>query len=154
MSKTRGLLCLLVGTAAIALACAKAPEAGDDPTGSVTSATSLVGPRWRLVELEGQPAIAMAGAREPHLIFSRSDTAARVGGATGCNSMGGSYQADGASLRFSQMFSTKMACVEEDRMRQETAFLNALEAVDRYTVSGETLVLSAGDRVVAKFVKS
>ena len=68
--------------------------------------------------------------------------------------MGGTYQADGTSLRFSGMFSTKMACVEEDRMRQETAFLNALEAVDGYAVSGETLVLSAGDRVVAKFVKS
>jgi heat shock protein HslJ len=154
MRKVRGSLSLVAGTVAIALACAKAPEAGDDPTGSVTSARSLVGPRWRLVELEGQPAIAMTGSREPHLIFSRSDTAARVGGATGCNSMGGSYQADGTGLRFSGLFSTKMACVEEDRMRQESAFLNALNAVDRYAVSGDTLMLSAGDRVVAKFVKS
>lgn len=154
MRKVRGSLSLIVGTVAIALACAKAPEAGDDPTGSVTSASSLVGPRWRLVELEGQPAIAMTGSREPHLIFSRSDTAARVAGATGCNSMGGNYQADGTSLRFSGVFSTKMACVEEDRMRQETAFLNALSAVDRYAVTGDTLELRAGDRVLAKLVKS
>ena len=149
MRNVRRSLSLVVGAVAITLACARAPESGDDPTGSVTSPSSLVGPRWRLVELEGQAAIAMAGSREPHLIFSRSDTAARVGGATGCNSMGGNYQADGTSLRFSQMFSTKMACVEEDRMRQETAFLNALEAA-----TGDTLVLQAGERVVAKFVKS
>ena len=154
MRKVRRSLPLAIGAVAIALACARAPEAGDDPTASVTGASSLVGPRWRLIELEGQPSIAMTGSREPHLIFSRSDTASRVGGATGCNSMGGNYQADGTSLRFSQMFSTKMACVEEDRMRQETAFLNALNAVDRYAVSGDTLELRAGDRVVAKLVKS
>ena len=144
----------VAGAIVIALACAKPPEAGDEPSGSVTAASALVGPRWRLIELEGQPSIAMTGSREPHLIFSRSDTASRVGGATGCNSMGGSYQADATGLRFSQMFSTKMACVEQDRMRQETAFLNALNTVDRYAVSGDTLELRAGDRVVAKFVKS
>ena len=154
MMKVQPSLSLAIGTIAIALACAKAPEAGDEAAGSVTASSALEGPRWRLVELEGQPAIAMTGSREPHLVFSRSDTAARVGGATGCNSMGGSYQDDGTSLRFSALFSTKMACVEEDRMRQETAFLNALNAVDRYAVSGDTLLLSAGDRVVAKFVKS
>ena len=154
MTKARSSLSLAVGAIAIALACARAPEAGDEPTGSVTASSALVGPRWRLIELDGKPSIAMTGGREPHLIFSRSDTASRVGGATGCNSMGGHYQADSSSLRFSQMFSTKMACVEEDRMRQEAAFVTALAAVDRYAISGDTLTLSAGDRVVARFVKS
>jgi heat shock protein HslJ len=138
---------------ALALACAKAPEAGDEPGTSVTDASSLVGQRWRLVELDGQPSIAGGGAREPHLIFSRSDSVDRVGGATGCNSMGGTYEADSAGIRFSQLFSTKMACVEQDRMRQEARFVKALETADRYAIRGDTLVLSAGDRVVARFVK-
>ena len=138
----------------LAVACAKSPETGDEPDASMTGASSLVGPRWRLVELEGQPSIAGGGAREPHLTFSRRDTVARVGGATGCNSMGGTYKADGARIRFSELFSTKMACVEEDRMRQEARFVKALETADRYAINGDTLVLSAGDRVVARFVKS
>jgi heat shock protein HslJ len=138
----------------IALACAKTPEPGGEAAGSVTAPTSLVGPRWRLVELEGEPSIPGSGAREPHLIFSQSDSVDRVGGATGCNSMGGTYEADASSIRFSQLFSTKMACVEEDRMRQEARFLKALESADRYAIAGDTLELRAGEAVVAKFVKS
>jgi heat shock protein HslJ len=137
----------------LVLACAKSPEASDESAASVTGASSLVGPRWRLVELDGQPSIAGGGAREPHLIFSRSDSVDRVGGATGCNSMGGTYEADSSRIRFSQLFSTKMACVEQDRMRQEARFVNALETADRYEISGDTLTLRAGETVVAKFVK-
>jgi heat shock protein HslJ len=141
---------------AFAVACAKSPVPGDETAsaaGSVTEVSALVGPRWRLVELEGQPSIAGGGAREPHLIFSRSDGVDRVGGATGCNSMGGRYEIDGAAIDFSDLFSTKMACVEEDRMRQETRFVGALERADRYVVSGDTLTLHAGETVVARFVK-
>ena len=137
----------------LALACAKSPEAGNEPGASVTDTSSLVGQRWRLVELDGQPSIAGGGAREPHLIFSR-DSVDRVGGATGCNSMGGTYEADSSRIRFSQLFSTKMACVEQDRMRQEARFVNALETADRYAISGDTLTLSVGETVVARFVKS
>jgi heat shock protein HslJ len=139
---------------ALALGCAKSPEPGGEAAGSVSAASSLVGPRWRLVELEGEPSISGGGAREPHLIFSQSDSVDRVGGATGCNSMGGTYEADATSIRFSQLFSTKMACIEEDRMRQEARFVKALESADRYAISGDTLTLSAGTEVLARFVKS
>ena len=149
MRKGRWTIALIV----IALGCAKAPEPGGEEAGSVTATSSLVGPRWRLVELEGEPSIPAGGAREPHLIFSQSDSVDRVGGATGCNSMGGTYEADATTIRFSQLFSTKMACIEEDRMRQEARFMKALESADRYAISGDTLALSAGSEVVAKFVK-
>ena len=136
--------------------CAKSSP-GDETasaTGSVSETSALVGPRWRLVELEGQPALAGGGAREPHLIFSRTDSANRVGGATGCNTMGGRYQIDGEHIHFAELFSTKMACVEEERMRQETRFVGALERADRYAISGDTLTLRTGDTVVAKFVRT
>jgi heat shock protein HslJ len=141
---------------ALAAACAKSSAPGDETaavTGSGNATSALVGPRWRLVELDGQPSLAGGGAREPHLIFSR-DSVNRVGGATGCNSMGGRYEAEGGRIRFSDLFSTKMACVEEERMRQETRFVNALGRADRYSISGDTLTLHAGDAVVATFVKS
>ena len=137
------------------VACAKSSAPGDETAtaaGSVSAASALQGPRWRLVELEGQPSLPGGGAREPHLIFSR-DTVDRVGGATGCNSMGGRYSAEGDQIRFSGLFSTKMACIEEDRMRQETRFVGALGRVDRYAISGDTLTLSEGATVVARFVK-
>jgi heat shock protein HslJ len=137
-------------------ACAKSSAPGDETAsaaGSVSETSALVGPRWRLVELEGQPSIAGGGSREPHLIFSRTEGADRVGGATGCNSMGGRYQIDGERIHFADLFSTKMACVEEDRMRQETRFVGALERADGYSISGDTLTLRAGETVVAKFVK-
>ena len=143
-----------LGVVALVLACTKAPEAGDDPSAPVTAVSGLVGPRWRLVELDGQPSIAGGGAREPHLVFSTRDSVARVGGATGCNTMGGTYEADVSRIRFSQLFSTKMACVEEGRMQQETRFLRALESADRYAISGDTLTVFAGDRAVARFAKA
>lgn len=139
-----------------AIACAKSPNPGDETAsvaGSVSQTSALVGPRWRLVELEGQPSIAGGGAREPHLVFSRSDDVDRVGGATGCNSMGGTYEVDGDRIRFVELISTKMACVEEDRMRQEARFLGALQLADRYAISGDTLTLMAAGEAVAKFVK-
>jgi heat shock protein HslJ len=139
----------------IAVGCTKSAGTGDDsaasPGPSVTGGTSLVGPRWRLVELEGQPSIAGGGTREPNLQFAADN---KVTGATGCNSMGGTYEASGATVRFSQIFSTKMACVEENRMQQETRFLRVLERADRYAVSGDTLTLSEGDTVLARLVKS
>ena len=138
------------------IACAKSATNGDETataTGSVNEATALQGPRWRLVELEGQPSLPGGGAREPHLVFS-SDSVDRVAGATGCNSMGGRYTAAGDRIRFSDLFSTKMACVEEERMRLETRFVGVLGRVDRYAVSGDTLTLSEGGTVVARFVKS
>ena len=141
---------------ALVVGCAKSSVPGDDTaslTGSMSATSALVGPRWRLVELEGQPSLAGGGAREPHLIFSR-DSVDRVAGATGCNSMGGRYEADGERIQFSDLFSTKMACVEEDRMRQETRFVRVLERADRYSISGDTLALSEGETVVAKFVRS
>lgn len=137
------------------IACVKSSPPGDDTAtaaGSVTASSALQGPRWRLIELEGQPALSGGGAREPHLIFSR-DSVDRVGGATGCNSMGGRYTAEGDRIRFSDLFSTKMACIEEERMRQETRFVGALGRVDRYAISGDTLTLSEGGTVVARFVK-
>ena len=146
----------IVGLALLGvIACAKSSSPGDETAsaaGSVSAASALQGPRWRLVELEGQPSLAGGGAREAHLIFLR-DSVDRVGGATGCNSMGGRYTAEGDRIRFADLFSTKMACVEEERMRQETRFVGVLGRADRYAISGDTLTLSEGGTVVAKFVK-
>jgi heat shock protein HslJ len=131
-------------------ACPQPPAPQDEVASSVSQTESFVGPYWRLVELEGQPSIAGGGAREPHLRFAEEN---RMSGATGCNTLGGRYERTSERLRFDGLFSTKMACIEEDRMAQETRFMRALEGVDRFAVSGDTLTLFRGESAVARFVR-
>ena len=131
-------------------ACVQPPASENEVAANVSGTESLIGPYWRLIELEGQPSISGGGARAPHLRFSAEN---RVSGATGCNTLGGGYERTGERLRFGDLFSTKMACIEENRMAQETQFMRALEGVDRFTVSGDTLTLFAGESAVARFVR-
>jgi heat shock protein HslJ len=143
---------LVVGviTCAVAAACVQPPASDSEVATNVSGTETLVGPYWRLVELDGQPSISGGGAREPHLRF---DPGNRVSGATGCNTLGGGYESTDAQLRFGDLFSTKMACVEEDRMAQETRFMRALASVGRFAITGDTLTLFSGDRAVAKLVR-
>jgi putative lipoprotein len=131
-------------------ACVQPPASETEVAANVSGTETLVGPRWRLVELEGQPSIPGGEAREPHLRFSADN---RVSGATGCNTLGGGYERTGDQLRFGDLFSTKMACVEENRMAQETRFMSALGRVDRFVVSGDGLTLFGGESAVARFVR-
>jgi copper homeostasis protein (lipoprotein) len=133
----------------LVVACAKPPGPSDE---AASISEALVGPRWRLIELEGQPSLG-GGSREPHLIFSRPDGVNRVGGATGCNIFGGRYEAQAPRIAISELYSTRAACAEENRMRQEARYLSALDRADRYAVNGDTLTLSEGETVVARFVK-
>jgi heat shock protein HslJ len=131
-------------------ACVQPPASETEVATNVTGTESLIGPSWRLVELEGQPSIPGSGAREPHLRFTAES---RVSGATGCNTLGGGYRTTGEQLGFGDLFSTKMACVEESRMAQETRFMRVLGRVDRFAVRDDTLTLFAGDSAVARFVR-
>lgn len=94
---------------------------------------------WKLVELEGKELTFDDGlGKEPHLILKEEGQ--RVTGNGGCNNFSGTYELhDGNRLRFSQMASTKMACLNVD---YDDAFLRALATVDNYTVRGDTLSLN------------
>ena len=98
----------------------------------------LVGEQWIVREIRGT---AMAES-PPTLVFMRSN---RVEGTTSCNRYSGPYRLSGEGLSFAPMVSTKMACAEP-RMRQETAFLQALAAVARFEIlPNGTLRLLADD---------
>ena len=62
----------------------------------------------------------------------------RVSGADGCNRLMGTYQATGDTLVFSQMASTKMACIDNTLPNQ---FNMALANVTNYQVYNNTLKL-------------
>ncbi|MGA9566735.1 MAG: YbaY family lipoprotein [Candidatus Korobacteraceae bacterium] len=112
------------------------------------AAPSLRGTNWRLVELNGQPPAAPIGSKVARLMLD--DFQQRYSGSTGCNSITGAFELDGTTLHFKAGAMTMMAC-PEPLMTQEQAFTAALQSATTYHISGSTLELSAGEKVVARF---
>lgn len=133
---------------ALLLAACMGPQ-GAAPAGA---AEALAGTEWRLEELNGQPAVASQSVPVPTLAFAADGQ--RASGNGGCNQYNGAYTQDGPSLRFGLLASTRRACADEAGNAQETAYLRALESTTRFSATAERLVLYAGDRVVARLVRS
>jgi len=106
-----------------------------------TPDASLTNTYWKLVELDGQPAALGAGERELHMVLNSEGD--RVQGFSGCNRFTGGYELSDGQLRFKQLASTGMACM--DGMEQEQRFLELLAGAMRFTISGDSLVLYSGD---------
>jgi putative lipoprotein len=101
---------------------------------------------WKLTQLGGAP---VGGTQtEPHLVLD--PTTRRVGGSAGCNQFSGGYQVDGDRLRLSQTVSTMKACMEG--METEKAFLDALQQVTRWRITGQQLeLLDSSGTVLGRF---
>jgi heat shock protein HslJ len=122
-------------------------------TGARQTSGDLTGVEWRLTEIDGAPAVTSAGASGRDAYMQLAADSARVTGFTTCNRFFGAYETPGSGrLRFGQLGSTKMACVEVARSQQEQRFMAALESTDRYAISGDTLTLYEGERARARFV--
>lgn len=89
---------------------------------------------WRLTMLESEGVQRVPDQREPHLVFREDE---RVAGSDGCNRIIGAYELEGASIAFSSLATTRMACVEG--MNQASRFLQALEEVSAYRIIGQHL---------------
>ena len=94
---------------------------------------------WKLIELNGRAiAIDSTFFKEPHIILK--DGGSRVTGNGGCNNISGEYQLENMNrISFSKMISTKMAC---PRMELEGEFLEMLQKVDNFNVTGDMLILN------------
>jgi heat shock protein HslJ len=121
----------------------KTPNPPVDPLG---------GQEWGLTELNGKPIEQRngAGAEPPDLKFDAEKKT--ISGSTGINRLAGSYKLDANKLKFGNLATTRMAGPEE-LMKQETAFVNALESVDSWKRTGDRLELLSGDKVVAAFAQ-
>jgi heat shock protein HslJ len=104
-------------------------------------AADLTGSQWQLT-FYGDPANPTAANIE-RLATLSFDTEAQVSGNTGCNGFGGSYQASGSDITFSDIIQTEMAC--EGVMEQETAYVQALLAATSYEVTSDQLVITYPD---------
>jgi heat shock protein HslJ len=86
----------------------------------------LGGSRWTVVSIDGS---APVRGEEPLSVEFGVD--GRVSGNSGCNGYSGPYIRDEATLRIGELLSTRRACADEDRQRQETRLLAILEGETR-----------------------
>lgn len=72
--------------------------------------------------------------------------AGRLNGTAACNGYGGDYRLSGREFSIEEGLAvTEMACMPEEVMRSEQAFLDALLAVDRIELGNEELTLRGDD---------
>jgi heat shock protein HslJ len=88
----------------------------------------------------GAAASVPAGVRA----FLTFTTDGKVTGSGGCNSLSGTYTADGAKLTVAEVASTRMACTDE-RGTVEAAVLGVLRGTVTYTIDANHLTLTAAD---------
>lgn len=126
------------------------PEAASSeaPAAAAPALRSAVeGVEWTLVELGGKPAPLGNGGKPATLTLDAGER--RASGFAGCNRVGGSYQLDARSLRFSALFGTKMGCTTG--MDLELLFTEALEATREYRLAERMLELVGEQGVLARF---
>ena len=80
------------------------------------------------------------------LMFDAADTL--LSGRTNCNRIFGKYVHEGDKLDMGNLGMTRMACPD---MQYEIRFTKMLSEVDRYEISGSTLKLYEGDKLLAEF---
>ena len=110
------------------------------------NAGNLVGPAWILTELNGENPLP---GTTVFLEFSEDGT---VNGSDGCNNFGRTYTVEGDSISFSAMGPTTLMACPAPVMDQATAFQQAFDDAESYSISGDTLtLLDAGGDAVATF---
>jgi putative lipoprotein len=103
---------------------------------SPSVAPPLEGTIWNLKSLP-RDAVTADAPHTPNLVMHASEH--EISGSGGCNGIGGKYALNGASIRFSQIVTTMMACPRG--METEHAFVSALPNVDHWLMAANTLEL-------------
>jgi heat shock protein HslJ len=118
------------------------------PTPAAAAAPALVGSVWRLEDLGGTAAIPGV---EATLGFPE---AGRTAGRGSCNRFFGTVEISGESIRFGPLAATKMACLDAAANAQETKYLGALQAAERFAFDGPALlVYPRGGGAPLRFVR-
>lgn len=75
----------------------------------------------------------------------------QAGGIAACNHYGGKVRLDGSSVSFSEIVQTEMACLNDQVMASEAAYLAALSKITKAERTGDSLLLT-GPQVELSFV--
>ena len=104
---------------------------------------SWQGKRWTVIELKEVPVQLSGTRRDASITFLPAEK--RFTGYGGCNSINGTYSIEKNKLYFSDIVSTKMSCPD---ISFETTFLQTLSKVNRYEISGNTILLKNDNDVL------
>ena len=91
--------------------------------------TRLTGTSWIAETINGKPVIEPGGVT---LTFADE----RVTGRSGCNTFFGAAEHGNGTLKIGSIGATKMACMRDGLMQQESEYLNTLQASQTYAVQG------------------
>jgi heat shock protein HslJ len=118
----------------VLLACAEPSEqAATDPTDTA----------WRLESgTLNEGAVRVLETHPITLVFDDDG----AGGTSACNHYSAGYSISGGELSFAQIIQTEMACIPDEVMDSEAAFLAALSMVETFAATDNSLTLS-GDGV-------
>ena len=103
--------------------------------------------RWVLTDLRGVPVQLSGTNRDAFIEFAPAEK--RFSGNGGCNRINGNYRLERKNnIRFGEVLSTKMSCAD---IAFENTFLSALNAVNRYELTGNTFLMKDGKKVLLVF---
>jgi heat shock protein HslJ len=141
MPSTTRVVLFALGLVASALAA----SCGDADLIREARPTSLAGTAWRVVTVNGRPAIP---GGEPTAMFGATE----VTGFASCNQYRARYALDGATgaIRFEDFAATAMACAEQARNDFETLFTGAIAKVSAASIDpqGHLVLSGAGGEIV------
>ena len=124
----------------------------DSSSAQTTTENTIIGKKWKLVELFGKPVADQINGKEAFLKLLQQDKAYLYQASGGCNGIRGTFTTNTTTsvIHFSPGASTKMACPD---MSIETGINKVLETVDNYTVSKEGDILSLNKGRMAPLAK-
>ena len=115
------------------------------PVTGTSSSDVLKGKTWVLTQINNA-ALTKSPAREIVLNFNNLNT---ISGNGGCNTYGGQYLVSGNNeLKFSSVYSTKMACESLDL---ENIYFESINNTRSFEVTGNTLRLLNGTQELLEF---
>lgn len=129
----------ILGSSLILTACQSTPITGPSANIEASNLLQLQQHTWiathiGIFEVKSDPSVRNI----PSLQFDAASQ--RVSGSDGCNRLMGSYQAGRDTLQFSQLATTRMACLN-NTSGVEQKFQEALAKVTHYQVYNKTLKL-------------
>jgi heat shock protein HslJ len=110
---------------------------------SLPNTSKLANTQWNLASFKTE------GAESPVIegttITLKFGVDGRATGSGGCNSYAGGYNEAVDKLSFSQIISTKRACLAQNANQQEQQYLAALETAGKFEISENRLTIYYGD---------
>jgi heat shock protein HslJ len=120
---------------------------GDSGTGTLDPADLSVG-SWVLQSGRGPTGEVPIIDSHPITLTVEAESNAgsgSVGGVAACNRYGGTFSLDGTSFALADVAVTEMACLPDEAMASELAYLQALYEVSQIAFDGDRLTLSGPD---------